>query len=505
MTEQIQKLRSLIEEKLRIDTKTDSFYIDFHDNKNSVISKQNTVIFGRRGSGKSTLLKEVMKDGRKYVYINLENYKKITFPNIIVKTLEELLIYIENELKKYKTVHLIKKHSLTKEIELILKDLKKMYEEDDAYEAQISSNHSEEIELSGQAKASNALLSSELGTSTKSLDSISVQRDKRYEKLNSLQKKLIDYKRTISHILDFIYGDKVLYVLLDDLYFVKYDFQPYLADIFHVFSKETNIYIKIASVRNRSNIYIKDKDSYIGFELGHDAVPLDLDYSLENMDEVIIFFRQIFKELCNEIDFDIDTYQLFTENGFSQLCIASGGVTRDFLHILSKCLGEIILEPGNKIDKEMVTSNSGVLINGKMSALENDNNKNLEKCLYFLKDEVIKNKRTNCFLVSIDESNKNPEGKKIIQDLFDLRLIHLINKKTSCAPSDGKSYEAYILDVGLYDFSRLTNFNQIEPNKKGDKSRKDDMRGSPKIKLLDLVKIKKGEDIETKDKESELN
>lgn len=496
MSEKIQKLRALIEEKLRTDTKTENFYIDFHDNKNSVLSKQNTVIFGRRGSGKSTLLKEVMKDGRKYVYINLENYKKVTFPNIIVKTLEELFVYIDDELQKTNTFHFIKKHTLKKEIAEILQELKQMYEEDDSYESQISSNHSEEIALSGQAKASNTIMSSELGTTAKSSDSISIQRDKRYEKLNSLQKKLVDYKKIISQILDFINIDKVLYVLLDDLYFIKYEYQPYLADIFHVFSKETNIVIKMASVRNRSNIYVKDEDSYIGFDLGHDAVAIDLDYSLENMDEVLIFFKQIFKELCNEVKLEVDINQIFTENGFSQLCIASGGVTRDFLHILSKCLGEIILASGKKIEKEMVTSNAGVLITGKMSALENDNNSNLEQCLYFLKDEVIKEKRTNCFLISIDESNKNSEGRKIIQDLFDLRLIHLINKKTSCAPSDGKSYEAYILDVGLYDFTRLTNFNQIEPNKKNEKSRKDDMRASPKIKLSNLVKIKNGESIE---------
>lgn len=493
MTEKIQKLRSLIEEKLRTDTKTENIYIDFHDNKNSVITKQNTVIFGRRGSGKSTLLKIILKDDRKGVYINLENYKKVTFPNIIVKTLEELLLFIQSELKNCKTFHFAKKHSLKKEIKEILKELKQMYDEDDSYDSEIQTNHSEERSLSGNAKSSKVLLSGEVGTTAKSIDSVEVKRDKKYEKLSAIQRKLIDYKKSISKIIDFIYVNEPLYVLLDDFYFIKYQYQPYLADIFHVFSKETNIFVKIASVRNRSNLYIKDDDSYIGFELGHDAIPIDLDYSLENMDEVVFFFKQIFKELCKDVGLDIETNHIFTENGFSQLCIASGGVTRDFLSILSKCLGDIILTPDSKIQKEMVTAHAGVLVSSKMNALKNDNNENLENCLFYLKDFVIKAKRTNCFLVSLDESNKNSEGRKIIQDLFDLRLIHLINKKTSCAPSDGKSYEAYILDVGLYDFTRLTNFKQIEPDKKGEKSRKDDMRGSPKISLSELVEIKSGE------------
>ncbi|OHD57283.1 MAG: hypothetical protein A2014_10985 [Spirochaetes bacterium GWF1_49_6] len=139
-----------------------------------------------------------------------------------------------------------------------------------------------------------------------------------------------------------------------------------------------------------------------------------------------------------------------------------------------------------RIGKESVNSQSAAYMSNKLQSLEQEiirDNDKLENYLNFLKEEVLTKKRTNCFLLSKEELEKNIEEKNAIRDLFDMRFIHLIDKNTSSAPSDGKHYEAYILDVGLYDFTRLRNFDQIEPGNKDDKSRKDHMRASPKINL----------------------
>ena len=82
---------------------------------------------------------------------------------------------------------------------------------------------------------------------------------------------------------------------------------------------------------------------------------------------------------------------------------------------------------------------------------------------------------------------QHPQERQAIRELVDLRLIHLIDSNTSSAPSDGRRYEAYILDVGLYENSRPRNFNQVEPGSEDSRSRKDQLRASPRLILADLA------------------
>ena len=92
-------------------------------------------------------------------------------------------------------------------------------------------------------------------------------------------------------------------------------------------------------------------------------------------------------------------------------------------------------------------------------------------------------KRTNAFLVAKPELDADPEGRQAVRELVDLRLIHQVESNISKAPSDGRRYEAYLIDVGLYENSRPRNFEQVEPAQRDARSRKDKLRGSPVFEL----------------------
>jgi hypothetical protein len=89
--------------------------------------------------------------------------------------------------------------------------------------------------------------------------------------------------------------------------------------------------------------------------------------------------------------------------------------------------------------------------------------------------------------VAKEELEQHPQERQAIRELVDLRLTHLVDSKTSSAPSDGRRYEAYILDVGLYENSRPRNFSQVEPGSQDSQSRKDQLRASPRLVLGELA------------------
>jgi hypothetical protein len=110
----------------------------------------------------------------------------------------------------------------------------------------------------------------------------------------------------------------------------------------------------------------------------------------------------------------------------------------------------------------------------------------LEGCLKRIKHFVYGEKRTNAFLIAKDDLEADDQAKQAIRELVDLRLIHLIDHNTSHALSDGRRYEAYILDIALYDNARPRNFTQIEPGQRDEKARKDELRASPVFTLETL-------------------
>jgi len=112
----IEKLRTVITESLRVQQggAADIAYIDVRGNISAAVSRANHVIYGRRGTGKTLLLHEVQRKlppEYRIIYINCEDYKLHSFPNVLIELHDQIFKELERNLtawfgpkRKLKTV-----------------------------------------------------------------------------------------------------------------------------------------------------------------------------------------------------------------------------------------------------------------------------------------------------------------------------------------------------------------------------------------------------------------
>jgi predicted AAA+ superfamily ATPase len=102
-SESLQKLRLAINEGSRVQRggADPISYIDVSNSLIDVAARQNHAIFGRRGCGKTLLLhdsgKKLPADIRT-VHLNCEDFKKHSFPNVLIEILDALFARLESEL-----------------------------------------------------------------------------------------------------------------------------------------------------------------------------------------------------------------------------------------------------------------------------------------------------------------------------------------------------------------------------------------------------------------------
>lgn len=475
----IEKLTTYIEENLRATVNSGMSFIDPNNFKSKLASKQNHVVFGRRGSGKSSLSSSLRKsDKHIFVYINLENFKDISFPNIILHVLKSSYLQIRKELKRpfYKP-----SWSAYKSRNNLLKAIKKLEQELEKPDNQTfkkRNKEAESIEIGAEGKGKY----SSLNGGAKSAKEQELETTFEKDKLETL-KLSIDYHQEFFNEMSNSFDNKPIYLILDDMYFLNKGIQPYFIDYFHRLSKGTNLYIKVATIKHRSLLYQQVDHSYIGTEIGHDIHDLDLDYTLDKFEDLKNFMKQLLEHASTESKANLNIDDLFAGDSFSQLCLASGGVPRDFLSLFLK-LSDQYLTRNQKINKVAVTDAAIASIGNKMVSINKDSENEsdiLEDYLNEIKQFVYTKHRTNSFLVAKQDLDKYKQIRQALRELVDMRLIHIIDSNTSCAPSDGRRYEAYIIDVGLYENSKPRNFTQIEPGAVDSKGRKDKIRASPKL------------------------
>ena len=306
-------------------------------------------------------------------------------------------------------------------------------------------------------------------------------------KIEYLRLELTVYKEILLSISE-LFGKLPIFLIMDDFYFVEKNTQPDLIDYFHRLTKGTELFLKLATIKHRSKLYRRTKDQYVGVELGHDVFEVDMDYTLDNFDELRTFMQQLLQTAIKESGASIKIDEMFAGDGFPQLCLASGGVPRDFLSLFVS-LANAAVTSGSPIGKVQVNEFAIGNLGTKLESMRRDSGDEdtiLDACLKRIKRHVYDNERTNAFLIAKDDLESDGQGRQAIRELVDLRLIHLVDHNTSKAPSDGRRYEAYILDISMYDNPRPRNFKQIEPGQRDEKARKDELRASPLFALEKL-------------------
>lgn len=484
---ELDKLITYVEENTRADQVSGIEFIDPRNFKNKVKGNQNYVVFGRRGAGKSTLLKTLQEDSKvSTIYVNLEDFKDITFPNIIIKVLLTFFNQLIDELKInesfWKKRNYFKTKDLKKRIENISKLLGNKLEAPDTYakrDKKIQKNESEDS-VSINKSGLNG------GSRHKTNNEHEVELSWEIDKLNELKISIDNVKSLIKEIIEF--NGKKIFLILDDFYFLPKKIQPYFLDYFHRLAKSNDFYLKVGTIKHRSHLYFQSEKSYIGMELNADIYDIDLDYTLDKWNDLKKFKKELLNQAVTSSNSKINIDSIFSAKSFDQLCIASGGVPRDFLVLFIKCC-QLISD--GKLTFTVPDVREVAIQNyvNKKKALEKDSlneSNTLESYINFLRDSIFLKKRTNVFLIENDSLSKAEEINQVIKELVDLRFLHVIENNTSAAPSDGKRYSAYLLDVSLYDNGRPRNFKEVEPDIQ---TNRQGVRGAPRITIAKLQEL----------------
>jgi hypothetical protein len=217
--------------------------------------------------------------------------------------------------------------------------------------------------------------------------------------------------------------------------------------------------LKIASLEYRSVFRVQGPSGTIGFELGADiSAGLDIDdyYVVDrNPDRITdAFGDMLVNHLRNELPPGyLDGLgigngaqlgsKLFTERAvFQELVRASEGVARDLINIFSTAYFAAHRKGREKIERNAV-------LEGARQWFEQDKEGNLDPALRAvlrkITDEVIGKRRARSFLLP-RELGDHP----VIQRLFDLRVLHLVQRGYADKDRPGVRHNIYTLDYGTY-------------------------------------------------------
>ncbi|HLF79224.1 MAG TPA: hypothetical protein VJB57_17220 [Dehalococcoidia bacterium] len=306
--------------------------------------------------------------------------------------------------------------------------------------------------LKSGVKAGGVGLSSSIHASSTERDSYRTQvtEESRRAKVDFLRRHILDYQALFRGIADASDGDA--YLFLDDLYHIRREDQPELIDYFHRIAKGNRLWLKVGTIRHRTDWY-RHSDPPIGVKLGDDADEIDLDLTLEKYR----LAKQFLTNILQEVALGVGVTQIRTllaPTAVDRLVLASGGVARDFLGLFRRSIN-VARERGGgprgqRIAAQDVNQAAGEYESGKRDELKRDTleeREQIEDAFEAVKSFCLDRAKANCFLL---EKDRTDIGAGLIEELVDLRLLHLVQSRVTIPDRPGRLYVAYMLDLGQY-------------------------------------------------------
>jgi hypothetical protein len=201
-------------------------------------------------------------------------------------------------------------------------------------------------------------------------------------------------------------------------------------------------------------------------KLGDDADEIDLDLTLDKYSMAKEFLVKILKNFVVECE-GLSVASIVNDGGIDRLLLASGGVARDFLAIFRRAV-DVARERGlddrrSRVGTEDVNKAAGEHEPSKREELKRDApdaRREIEEQFEQIVKFCVDSAKANVFLVAQDATGKNVE---LLNELVDLRLIHLVRSRVTVSDRPGKIFKGYMLDVSQYTGSRKRhNFELVE-------------------------------------------
>lgn len=501
MTTQDQKLlrlRQLITENLRIQRGGGKIptYIDVSNAIVDVCSKQNHAIFARRGCGKTLLLHDSnrhLHPSIKSVYLNCEDFKHHSFPNVLIEILDALFA----ELEKHLTGWFGRKRRSRQLIQDIRLELAKRRKLADQQEEAVQSTTSSERDSSTAVSAGINVTGADAKTSVNMGEKAKEETQRTFKVLNDKIRELNMWlprlKDQVREFFQISTSVSAVFLQIDDLYHLKRTDQPFVVDYIHRLCKDLPLFFKIATLRHSSTLYADREGQPVGAQERHDYQPINIDYTLSNFGRTRDQNRQILGEFAKLAEMQpAEVNGLFKGEGFDRLVMAGGGVPRDTLSLFLEVLSAVQAQGGDRIGKDDVRILSRANFERRIEELKQDSEGGeqdaLMRGIYVLREFCLK-KKTNVFVISEQMLQQRDEVRSLINRLLDYRIIHNAGSALTHKSQPG-TYQAFAIDIGCYAHLRKLDrrFNELDLSEAATKEK---MRSAPILDANEFEELKK--------------
>lgn len=253
--------------------------------------------------------------------------------------------------------------------------------------------------------------------------------------------------------------DARVFCFIDDFYYIPRGDQPIVLDMLHGVTRDTNIWLKIASIRHLTNWW--QTSPPVGLQSGQDADLIDLDVTLQSPEKASAFLEGILAEYAQRVGIT-SLSRIFNRPALDRLVLASGAVPRDYMVLATSALSKARTRPKARVaGVQDVNQAAGDAAGLKTQELEEDMAANSGvatqtlRTLGILREFCLAEKSFTYFLTSYRDKEVFPELYALLADLMDVRLIHLVSSGVSDPHQAGLRFEAFMLDLSQFSGSRL--------------------------------------------------
>jgi hypothetical protein len=148
-------------------------------------------------------------------------------------------------------------------------------------------------------------------------------------------------------------GHRPTLLILDDFSHVPVAEQSGVLAYLHQVIKNLDIFLKICGVRHRLQPFVEG-DPPRGMQVGQGAAEISLDITLERFQVAQIFLERVLAGFCTPLGVSVE--MLITKGGRERLALGSGGVPRDYLHLVQSAFTAPMREP--PIDPGLTTGSA---------------------------------------------------------------------------------------------------------------------------------------------------
>lgn len=249
------------------------------------------------------------------------------------------------------------------------------------------------------------------------------------------------------------------YLFIDDLHYCDRSHQPNLLDLLHGVVRDTDAWLKVASIRHLSRWFISSPPT--GLQTGHDADHIDLDLTLESPNDAKAFLEELLLSYAREAGI-ASVAETHSKDALNRLVLASGAVPRDYMVLAASSIREARKRTKAKsTGVQDVNRAAGTAAKVKVAELEDDTASSGEppdsilSALQRVRTFCLEEKACVFFKIDFRDKEANLAEYNLIQALLDLRLLHLISSSLSDTHRAGHKYEVYMLDLSQFSGERL--------------------------------------------------